>query len=124
MIESTASADPFARHAITLMKEYGAKMEEYKKRAQVALRRAKQANAKPSLGIRLKDPRVIIREHQVLSQEVDELKPAMLSLARIVSQKLEHSEFDDLTRLELRLRLAEFENTLRTTIQAMATLPA
>lgn len=124
MIELTASADPFARHAIALMKEYEAKLRKYRKRAQENMGRAKQASGQARTGVRLTDPVVFVRQHQALSQQFDKLKPAMLSLARIISQKLEHSEFDELTRLELTLRLAEFENTLRTTIQAMATLPA
>lgn len=124
MMEVTASADPFARHAIALMKEFGSKLMECKERVEENVREAAQARSLAIPGAKAKEPHTFVNKHVELSQEFEKLKPEMLSIARIVSQKLEHSEFDDLTRLELKLRLREFEKTINGTSQAMSTWPS
>ncbi len=42
------------------------------------------------------------------------LFPAAMHLSSYTSQKIEHQELDELARIELRLRLAEFETALKT----------
>jgi hypothetical protein len=48
-----------------------------------------------------------------LEEEFQNLKPALSDLARQASQYVEHGDLDAATRIELRLRLAEFESALK-----------
>ena len=49
------------------------------------------------------------------SHAFNKLKPALLNFARRVSQQLEHGGLDEVTDLELQLRLADFESNIERT---------
>jgi hypothetical protein len=55
----------------------------------------------------------VVREVEMKKDLLSSLGPAAGTLAEYVSQQIEHAELDDLVRLELRLRLAEYEQSQR-----------
>jgi hypothetical protein len=97
---TTSPANPFVDRVIPLLKEYTEKLNGIKMEAN-KLRRP------TSTGVSL--------DHRVwndLQTKLQALTPPAKSLAQHVSQKLEHGALDEVDRLELWLRLAEFEHAL------------
>jgi hypothetical protein len=96
--------ESFSRRAIPLLKEYHEKLTAIS----AETRRVKDAiRAVTSRGLRGDMTEVF-----EIRDKFGSLKPAALSLARHVSQRLEHVSLDEMDKLELTLRLAEFEHAL------------
>jgi hypothetical protein len=102
--ETINGANQFAQTAIPLLKEYSKKLDDISEKAH-ALRetRSKSPDA---------DHKLMETDVKFLGLLFNRLKPPASNLARHVSQLVEHGNLDDLTRLELILRLAEFESAL------------
>lgn len=95
----------FAQAAIPLLKEYTTKLDVLTEK----LQRLRQESKRGGHGGFLETSQLALRD-TFLGME-----PAMEDLARRVSQRIEHGVLDDFARLELRLRLAEFESTMQST---------
>lgn len=54
-------------------------------------------------------------EHMMLQQRFERMRPVLVKLAHSVSQFIEHANMPPSIRLELELRLAEFEGNLEAT---------
>ena len=111
----------FAEGVIPLLKEYTQKLHSLTQSARGTLDQAlDEAASKAQLRITRQGLADLVRYF-------NSLFPVLKQLAQAVSQRLEHTEMDDLTRLELRVRLAEFEASLllaKDTIHAVEnTLP-
>ncbi len=57
----------------------------------------------------------LINHYSVIQRRFDSLEPALLKFARQISQRLEHTQIDEIIRIELEARLADFENDVRAT---------
>lgn len=97
----------FAARTIALLKEYREKFESVSNQ----LFAIQEAGTDEKLD---SDKRHILRfKHSSLAQLNNSIRPAATQLAREVSQRIEHGDLDELDRVELRLRLAEFEHSLQ-----------
>src|SRR5262245_15330119 len=90
------STRSFTKQAVPLLIEYGKKLNDLVEQAI----RLRNGSAKAS------------KEYPYLVHLFERLQPPALQLARQVSQQIEHAKLLDLDRLELSLRLAEFEHAL------------
>ena len=100
----------FAKTVIPLMKEFGNKLNllaDHALELRQSFDAADTSDKRPLLFLQ--------RKYAINWQRFDALEPAVMNLARNVSQMIEHGDLDDLTRLELQLRLAEFEDSIRST---------
>src|SRR5437764_9789500 len=98
------SAKYFSERAIPLLKEYCEKFTALRDEA----RKVKDTIRDEMSRGYPKDATGLLE----LMARIRSLKPAALSLARHVSQRLEHGDLDEMDKLELALRLAEFEHAL------------
>jgi hypothetical protein len=98
-------AEAFVETAVALMKEYTEKLRQISASAH-GLRGAWETHRRSDQG---GDVRAA---HDSLSSLYRKLSSPAGDLARAVSQMIEHGDLEDLSRLELRLRLAEFEHAL------------
>jgi chromosome segregation ATPase len=57
----------------------------------------------------------LVRHYQTVYRQFESLEPALSKFARQISQRLEHTDIDETVRIELEVRLADFENEIRTT---------
>ena len=96
----------FAARVIPLLREYLAKFHSVADQAQ----RIREITAKARLDPEKK--RILHLKHDLLQQLFVRINPPATELAREVSQKIEHGRLDELDRVELTLRLAEFEAAL------------
>lgn len=102
------SLQAFADASIPLMKEYGKKLDDLRDQMITRRDQLSSRNASPQLKAEIQV------ELNRLNKLVDRLAPPAKRLAQHVSQIIEHGKVDDFTRLELSLRLAEFEHALLT----------
>jgi hypothetical protein len=111
--DSLADVTSTAHSAIELLEEYTAKIKEIAATLR-ALRdeshtekfRSMVASAKQEKSENLR------RDFDFQQQHYQALRTPALKLSQYVSQMIEHSALDDLMRLKLRLKLAEFESLL------------
>lgn len=96
----------FTARVIPLLKEYLEKFRSISDEAQ----RIREGAAEQ--GIDVEKKRLMRLNHEFLQQLFSRIRPAATQLAREVSQKIEHGNLDELDRVELMLRLAEFEAIL------------
>lgn len=93
----------YVARVIPLLKEYLEKFrsisEEVKKIREVVAEK----------GIDKEKQRILRLNHELLQQLVKRISPPATQLAREVSQKIERGKLDELDRVELTLRLAEYE---------------
>jgi hypothetical protein len=101
-------AEDFSERVIPLLKEYHEKL---------AIMRTEAGRIKEDR--RRGDVKGIMDSYE-LRDRFSSLKPAAVSLARHVSQRLEHGDLDEMDKLELTLRLAEFEHALLAAEKAVA----
>jgi hypothetical protein len=101
---TSSSAESFADRAIPLLKEYGEKL--------AAMSAEARALPTPTPSMPPRDQQIRMIEHQDLRLKLQKIRPAAQSLARHVSQRVEHGSLEELEKLELTLRLAEFEYAL------------
>jgi hypothetical protein len=113
---TTDSPTEFARRMIPLLKEYTEKLDHLLRRGQRLCVSPKDGSEK---GVRDRDRERRHAEWQFLQQAANRLARPMRDLARHVSQMVEHGSLDDATRLELQLRLAEFEHALQSAPQLL-----
>lgn len=107
--EVLESPKEFAEGVIPLLKEYTQKLADITRAArevwQEVVTSADGKIHNPIRSVRQADLRRLDRqEHR--------LRPAVLELARRVSQMLEHANLDSVHSVEMRLRLAELEHEL------------
>ena len=96
----------FGKAANSLFREYGARLDSI--RADLENLRERHQNEEIELAY--------VREQIVLELSAYErLNPALVNFARRVSQQLEHGDVDEVTNLELQLRLADFEGNIEKT---------
>jgi len=93
-----APSNSFAKQAVPLLKEYVQKLNDLAERA------SGSEYDGPGTAASLKYAR--------LMKLYQRLRPPAVQLIRRVSQMVEHGKLDDFARLELTLRLAEFEHAL------------
>ncbi len=98
----------FARAAIPLLKEYEQKLRDIVARA----RALRDLNDDDREGEKYKVLRALFTQER---ERFRRLSPAAGKLARQVSQRLEHTDLGEATRVELELRLAEYEHALLAT---------
>lgn len=96
----------FVKRVIPLLKEYREKFDGIADKAQ----EIRQVVAKERLDNENK--RLLKLKYDILTQFQRRISPPATELAREVSQRIEHGELDELDRVELMLRLAEFEHAL------------
>jgi hypothetical protein len=96
----------FSARAIPLLKEY---LEKFRSIAEEA-KRIREVITKAEFNA--EEKRLVRLNYDVLTQLYQRLRPPATELAREVSQKIEHGNLDELDRVELMLRLAEFEASL------------
>lgn len=93
----------FAKTAVSLLKEYSAKLDRYRDEAQLLVERSKDSRI----------PRQLIhQDFFIIKHSCENLSRALEHLARQISQRIEHGQLGDTERLELQIRLADFENNL------------
>jgi hypothetical protein len=96
----------YAARVIPLLKEYLEKFRSISEEAQ----KIRESAAEKSIDKEKK--RILRLNHDLLQQLFTRINPPATQLAREVSQKIEHGNLDELDRVELMLRLAEFEASL------------
>jgi len=92
-----------------LLKEYTEKLAALSEKAELLVKATEGQPKQP-----VSKPSWILEERTM--QFVDlwkNLRPPARKLAQYVSSTIEHTRIDQLTQIELRLRLAEFENHMR-----------
>ena len=96
----------FAARAIPLLREY---LEKFRSIAEAVQKiREVSATERPD-----KEKKRLLRlNYDILTQLYQRISPPATQLAREVSQKIEYGNLDELDRVELMLRLAEFEASL------------
>ncbi|GEM_PF-6377633 len=101
MSQGTLRADSKSKRLIELMREFTSRMNGFMEDAE------ESAQAKnDDWGAALQSEKLL-----VLQDRLKHLSPAVDDLCRHVSQLIEHSQLDDVTRLEYRLRLADLEQS-------------
>ena len=95
------SAPPCGEALISLLKEYTEKLNDIGEQLRGVIASARRPTKE-----------FVSTERAALLRKARMLEAPALSLARFVSQRIEHAALADLKRLELRLRLAEFECAL------------
>ena len=115
--QSTLSAsEQFADAIIPLLKEFGDKVKSLGEAADgLHTKFASNHLFWVGSGNKLLDQRL-----HLLREDWKHLKPPIVKLAQHASQQLEHGGLDDVTQLELMLRLAEFESAIRSTEEILA----
>ena len=98
----SGTAQEFGTGLAGLLKEYTAKMRKRVKSVELAKKFAKSKGLKISA----------TPDGQAMQMEFQALESALFNLTREASQLAEQGKVDDLTRVELRLRLAELEGLL------------
>ena len=117
----------FATAVIPLLKEYTQKLDAMAQQAREIQGKHdkydRDSSAQKSRGLRAEYVDQIMQglqaQYSVLEQRYQRLLPAAHRLAQTVSQRIEHADLDDSTRLELALRLAEFESAITSTEMMM-----
>jgi len=99
----------FAETAASLLKEYSSKLEPIQKH----MRQLRDEVEKASFGS--PEFHVVQQEYFALQQSFHTLGASLRTLAQRVSQFLEHADVDDVSRLELEVRLHELEGKLHQT---------
>ncbi|HWG45595.1 MAG TPA: hypothetical protein VN688_22720 [Gemmataceae bacterium] len=108
-MNETTPLDPskqFVAAVIPLLKEYLEKLRSIAEEAQ----RIREVFAKERLDKEKK--RILTLKYDLLTQLFKRLSPPATQLAQEVSQRIEHGKLDELDRVELMLRLAEYEHAL------------
>jgi hypothetical protein len=105
--ETVESLQDDAERAIKLLKEYTEKLDSINKRV-----RHIWMLSDDKYGEDAEKARVLRARHQELLDYVTRLRPAATALIQRSSGLAQHARMDEMTRLELRLRLAEFEAAL------------
>jgi hypothetical protein len=95
-----------------LMKEYTAKLVALRERADDLLQQWQDPKKMPLMPLAKPSVKLVDNGIQLLDLWKT-MRPAALLLAQYVSQTIEHAKVDQITELELRLRLPEFEHNLR-----------
>lgn len=96
----------FAARAIPLLKEY---LEKFRAIAEEA-KSIREVITKAKFNA--EEKQLVHLNYDVLTQLYQRIRPPATQLAREVSQKIEHGNLEELDRVELMLRLAEFEASL------------
>ena len=97
----------FAEVAVPLLREYHQKLLALREQ----LRELKTISIKQEYGD--VTPRIVAAEFNALSDFLKQFRPAGLKLARQVSGMIDQGKLTPLERVELELRLSEFETALR-----------
>jgi len=98
----------FAERAVLLLREYATRLDQVRSEIDSILKQMSEIRQTDDCdGIRVAK----IRLNNLLGW-YDGIERSVKKLSRAVSQRLEHSELDDATRLELDVRLADFEGSL------------
>lgn len=105
---TTAAGEHLAEGLIPLLKEFTQKLGNIGKEAQELMMQLATRG-----GFFGHSTDLVALRQRLLRDSFKQLRPAATQLAQHVSQLVEHGGLEDLTRLELRLRLAEYEATLR-----------
>jgi len=76
-----------------------------------------QANDGPTkMGTSRDNHRIkLVNHYQTIHRRFQSLEPALSKFARQISQRLDHTDIDEIVRIELEARLADFESEIRTT---------
>ena len=96
----------YAARVTPLLKEY---LEKFRSIAEEA-KRSREEITKVEFNAEQK--RLVRLNYEALTQLYQRIRPPATELAREVSQRIEHGRLDELDRVELMLRLAEFEASL------------
>lgn len=96
----------FGKTARSLLGEYGAKLDSIRANLENLRDRYRAGNV---------EKEYFQAQRNLESNAYKRFKPALLNFARRVSQQLEHGDLDDVTDLELQLRLADFESNIERT---------
>lgn len=104
----------FARSAASLLKEYGKKLDQIQAEANSLL---KELDHDFDPRYTKKDEFVQERLTLLFHSRFMGLQRALLQFARATSQRLEHSDLEDIARIELKVRLADLEANLMHTQQ-------
>ncbi len=96
----------------TLLKGPAGLLEEYRRKmqwitSQLYLLRKKRTNGKKE------NENLLNFRKESLVQLLNSLRLPSTKLAQFVSQQIEHAKLEELDRVELRLRLAEFESSFK-----------
>ena len=112
MATISEEARSFSSTASTLLQEYTEKLDTLRKDAEKLVASGDQntRNSKVDTNRECLD-----RGLQTIQQTFFRLEGGLTKLARSTSQRLEHTELDEATHLELMVRLADFEATLERT---------
>lgn len=98
--------ETWATTALPLLREYSEKMESIRQQLRVLKElEVKMAYAKDT-------EHIIVAELNVIDQFLKRFKPAALDLSRQVSGMIDQGQVTPLERVEMKLRLAEFESLL------------
>jgi hypothetical protein len=98
----------FSSTASTLLQEYTKKLDTLRKDAEKLVSFVRNSD-------RTTDVALADRRLQTIDQTFLRLQGGLTKLARSTSQRLEHTDLDEATYLELMVRLADFEATLQRT---------
>jgi len=115
MSQTDLTFDPqtVAAGLVPLLKEYAQKLVEIG----TCTRRAQRLYAKARLEKQQLAAQRAQADFESLRFALNRLLPSTTDLSREASQLVEHGKLEPVTRLELALRLAEFESALRQTQQ-------
>lgn len=107
--QATAEGQRLAEGLIPLLKEFTRKLRSKRKEAQeIKGQLAKQGGL---FGGSVDE--WLNLQNRLLQESFRELRPAATQLAQEVSQLVEHANLNEITKLELRLRFAEYQSALR-----------
>ncbi len=112
---TSLTAEEAAQSLIPLMKEYTEKLNEVCKAIHDLWANARNEEKE--------ELRLLRAEYSGLREMVHGVKAPAQALASHVSQLVEHGDLDGILRLELRLRLAEFEGALRSVDLVLKAVP-
>jgi len=106
----------FAEAAASLLKEYSSKLEQIQSDMRQLRHRHDQLRDKYDRApFSSSDFPIIQQEYSALRQSFHTQEASLRKLAQRVSQRLEHADLDDVSRLELEVRLHELEAKLQQT---------
>lgn len=96
---------------IPLLKEYTSKLEEIKEDLRVTVRESEQQSNRKIKGI-------LDEKNADMLNLYLRIESAATDLARYTSQLIEHANLDEIVRIELKLRLGEFEHALTSVVKS------
>ncbi len=111
----------FAERSNALLREYTEKLDRMRQEfgtiADAAHSYGVQMRGRPTSPTSIEEYHSFQRRRNLLQERFHSLLPALETMARRISQRIEHTMLEDDVSIEVQLRLAEFEKELQYTNQ-------